>query len=58
MIKLVVGWVLLMILIVVAVRIYSPADQKPGNSRSWREKEIKGTSGDVTVSLVNSLRIG
>lgn len=47
--KLVSGWVVLMILLVIAVRLLSPEDTKQGSSEAWRNSTLKGTTGDETV---------
>ncbi len=47
--KLVIGWVVIMVLVVIGVRVFSPETTKSGSSDSWRETDVKGTSGDETV---------
>ncbi|MEO0018400.1 MAG: hypothetical protein RLZZ522_1683 [Verrucomicrobiota bacterium] len=47
--KLVSGWVVLMLVLVIAVRLLSPEDSKPGSSEAWRNTTLKGTTGDETV---------
>lgn len=47
--KLVVGWIVIMVFVVIGVRVFSPETTKSGSSDSWRETDVKGTSGDETV---------
>jgi hypothetical protein len=47
--KLVIGWVVIMVLVVIGVRVFSPETTKSGSSDSGLETGVKGTSGDETV---------
>jgi hypothetical protein len=50
--KLVVGWLVIMVLLVIAVRLRSPEPAKSGPSTSSRDSTFKGTAGDETVVAV------
>ncbi len=47
--KLVIGWVVIMVMLVIGVRVFSPEVTKSSPSDSWRETDVKGTSGDEAV---------
>lgn len=47
--KLVIGWVLAMVLVIAVVRLRSPETTKEGSMESWRDSNIKGSTGDATV---------
>ena len=47
--KLVIGWIVVMVLVVIGVRVFSPETTNSGSSNSRLETDVKGTSGDETV---------